>query len=619
MTPPVSRWPEAAVTLARTFGVRGASLRALHEARRAAGRFRLSPRHPVLTGDPACWLVVDRESLRSATDHDVALARADRVVEGEYQAFRHTWRPLPETPEDWLRQPTSGQTAPREAPWWKAEHLQRSFGDIKEVWEPARFGWLYDLVRGYLVTENDRYARAALHHITQWAESAPPFRGLHWSCGQETAIRAVALLYAEANLSDAPSWAQTDRKRVAGLLAASGERIADAIGYAVSQRNNHALSEATGLVMLGVRFRNHHPEAEEWLATGHAWLDRLIPEQFAADGWYIQHSFTYARLAIEQCALAEHALRYTGRQLTTSSVRRILAATNLLASVTDAETGHVPVHGANDGAYVLPVSLAEYRDFRPVLTAVATTWEWPIPAGMLSNPEVPVWLGGSSPTVSAERKRGLAVGPSGWAVASVGETQVFLRAGRYASRPAHLDSLHITVRFGLQEVVVDAGSYSYNARPPWNNGLTTAAAHNGPLLDGREPGIRGPRFLWYQWPQAGIVDAESTSDEVRLVAERAGVVRRSVRVRDGLVEVQDEALAPGSLQTTWLLAPGVSPLCIDVGDAGHQLVAAQEGAVAGWVSPHYGERIPSQSVTATSSSSVRATIVTRISSPSDLS
>lgn len=611
----VSQWPEAAVTLARTFGMRGAALRAWHEVRRRTGRFRAGPRYTVRGEGIASWMLVDADALREATDLEAALARAERVLGGEHQAFRHRWVPLPESSSDWLRQPTTGRTATAGAPWWEAEHLDRAFGDIKEVWEPARFAWLYDLVRGYLLTGEQRFADAAVQRIQDWSGAAPPFCGLHWSCGQETTIRAIALLYAEANL--APALGPEARAVVRDKLAASGERVADAIGYAVSQRNNHALSEAAGLVLLGARFRGQHPEADAWLEAGHTWLERLIPEQFAPDGWYIQHSFTYARLAIEQCVLAAHALRHTGRQLDDGSVERILAAADLLAAVADAETGHVPIHGANDGAYVFPASLAEYRDVRPVLTAVAATWSWPLPADLAADLDVPVWLGAEPPAPGPARGGGLARGGSGWAAASVGETHVFLRAGRYASRPAHLDPLHLTVRFGSREVIVDAGSYSYNAPAPWNNGLAPAAVHNGPLLDGREPGIRGPRFLWYQWPQADLVEAEPEGDAIRLVAERPGEVRRTVRVYDGHVEVRDEALAPGTLETSWLLAPGTLASCVDVGNASRQEVAAREGDVAGWVSPHYGERIPSQSVVATATEGTPSAIVTRITPPPD--
>src|SRR5690606_17608196 len=102
---------------------------------------------------------------------------------------------------------------------------------------------------------------------------------------------------------------QNTGRSVEEVLGFSGERINDAIGYALSQRNNHAISEAAGLIALGVRLRDVHPAAGAWLRRGERLLNRLVPEQFARDGWYIQHSFTYMRLAVDQCVIAERVLR----------------------------------------------------------------------------------------------------------------------------------------------------------------------------------------------------------------------------------------------------------------------------------------------------------------------
>ena len=49
--------------------------------------------------------------------------------------------------------------------------------------------------------------------------------------------------------------------RITTVLAATGERVNDAIGHALSQRNNHGISEAVGLLALGARFRGTHPAA----------------------------------------------------------------------------------------------------------------------------------------------------------------------------------------------------------------------------------------------------------------------------------------------------------------------------------------------------------------------
>lgn len=593
------QWPRAAWTLYRTFGPRGVSLRAGHEVKRALGWFRDSPRYRLLDGVPLDHtFAIMQEGLAAATDHEAALARAERVAAGDHQAYRWTWRRLPRAPEEWRVYPSTRRVVEANQPWWQVPHLDAAAGDIKDLWEPARFAWAYDLIRGYLLTGEDRFAAVFHEHLASWFESSPPFKGPHWLCGQETAIRAVALLYAEANLAGAPSSTPQAMRRIHEVLAASGERIRDAIGYAVSQRNNHAISEAVGLVALGVRLRRSHPEAASWLESGHRLLERLIREQFAEDGWYIQHSFTYLRLALDQCVIAERALRSVGKGLSSGAVARLKSAVELLLTVIEPHSGIVPNHGPNDGAFVHPITLANFRDFRPVITAACATWKFHLPADVAADVEVLAWLGQESVPEGPPLEGGVRTGSSGWAFARVGETAVFLRAGSYTSRPGHIDPLQLDVRFGGREVVVDPGSYAYNAPPPWRNGLAGASVHNAPIVDGREPGVRGPRFLWYLWPEARFTKIHPIDNGFELVAEIRGEVRRRVRVCPDEVVVEDEVLRPDAREavTRWLLHPDADSAQLEV--RGGKMEHAAEGSVVGWFSPCYGVRWRSRSVLA---------------------
>ncbi|GJG88446.1 hypothetical protein tb265_36270 [Gemmatimonadetes bacterium T265] len=611
---PVRRWPTAAGTLARTFGVRGAALRTTHELRRAAHGFRPAPRESLAVdaAPPAPAFRVDAARLRAASDAAVALERAARVRAGEHEAYRWTWTPLPADADAWLRHPATSHGYRADAPWWTVPHLDPRAGDIKDLWEPARFGWAYDLVRGSLLTGDPRYAASFAKYFTKWAESSPPFRGPHWSCGQETAIRAVALLYAEANLP----LARDVSASVVRTLAASGERIDDALGYAVSQRNNHAISEAVGLLALGARLRGAHPDAARWYARGRRWLARLVAEQFAPDGWYVQHSFTYLRLALDQCVVAERVLRAAGERLPDVAADRLRAAARLLLAVVEPTTGEVPNHGANDGAFVHPITTARYRDFRPVLTAACATWGVPLPANVAADAETLAWLGLDAPNASPPLGDGVWRGASGWAAARAGRVQAFVRAGRYTSRPSHVDALQLDVRDGERALVVDAGTFAYNAPPPWRNGLVAARVHNGPLVDGHEPGVRGPRFLWYAWPDAEVESAAWTDGGATIVAARAGTIRRTVRVTGSGVRVVDE-VAPGAgdeVAVRWLLHPDApdDAVRVEPGPGEAACTPASDASVDGWYSPGYGARQPSRVLAVHRPARQGATIVTTI-------
>lgn len=601
--------------LLRTYGLKGLVRRSLHELRRRSGRFRHSPRHGGGSPTPGEVYRVRPDVLAEAVsysglDAGELVASARRVAAGAYRAFGGAWAVLP-TGAAWHLHDGSGHRFPSAGPWWRVSHLA-SYADIKEVWEPARFGWVHDLVTGFLLTGDPGLSEAFHRHLEDWIEANPPFQGVHWSCGQETAIRALALLHAEANL---PAPEPAAARRLSDLLAASAERIDDGIGYALSQRNNHGISESAGLVHLGLRFRGHHPEAEGWAQRGRRLLEAQILDQFADDGWYIQHSFTYLRIALEQALLARRALRFAGWDLGAGALERLRQGARLLAEVVDAESGEAPNHGANDGAWLLPLGGAAYRDMRPTLTLAALELGLPLPADLAPDPVMTGWMGGEVPR-SPARSDGVARGASGWASVRRGRVQAFLRAGHYTSRPSHLDALHLDVRIDGREVVVDPGTFAYNDPPPWRNPLVTARVHNGPLVDDREPALRGPRFLWYSWPEAHLLRGEARRDRSILEAEVPGAAHRRVVITDDSLEIEDLLLAEGehALTARWTLPPGVSPDRLAT-EPLPRVRPAREGSIEGWVSTGYRRREAGCVVEVSERGSRGTILMTRISAP----
>ena len=172
MTVPPSRWLEAAATLGRTFGVRGARLRAVHEVRRRLGRFRRAPRHRAerrgsIRLAPARRGRADR-GRRPRRGHRAGGAGAGRRAPG----LPRRLAPAAGAADAWATHPETGHAFPARGPWWEVAHLDPAAGDIKDVWEPARFAWLYDLVRAYVLTDDRRYADAASARIAVWDDAA---------------------------------------------------------------------------------------------------------------------------------------------------------------------------------------------------------------------------------------------------------------------------------------------------------------------------------------------------------------------------------------------------------------------------------------------------------------
>lgn len=582
-------------TIWRTYGWRGLLRRSVHEARRAAGSFRARSTAIALPyGSSIADIYVPRGGFTGLPPdvRERILDRGRRVAGGSYEAFGASWHALPSTGREWRSGPQSGFVFP-DGLWWTVPHLPAG-ADIKATWEPARFAWVYDLVRAHALINDPAFAAAFHGALESWMASAPPFRGVHWSCGQETAIRAIAILHAEASFAASPAQAE----RIVRVLVQSAERIDDAIEYGLSQRNNHGISEASGLVHLGLRFMDQHPAARRWLLTGCRLLNEQVQDQFLDDGWYAQHSFYYMRVALDQALCAQRALRATGRTLDDLTLDRLNASLDLIAHVIDASTGYTPNVGANDGSRVVPISSSSYRDFRPLLTLGAIVTGRGLPSDIPVDPEVAAWLGAAAPR-SPARIDGVFRGrTSGWVVARHAGWHAFMRAGSFRHRPGHLDLLHLCIGRPGREIIVDAGTYAYNQPTPWKNGLASAVVHNAPVVDGREPAARGPRFLWREWPSSRLVTAELSDGVATIVGEVADRIRRQVRITEAWISVTDLIIDPeaNSAQVTWLLGPGVDPAVVQVD--GGTIVPADDDHVDAWFSPTYLSRLRTVAVRA---------------------
>jgi len=598
-----------------SYGAAGLGLRARYEVRRRLGLYRSAPRVPHVDAEtlPATSAFdVDLNGVRDAIDRDAAIARAERVAAGWYEAYRSEWRRLPTTPEQWSTHPLTATQYPA-APWWELRSylsLNPAHGDVKDAWEPARFTWAFDLVLGYAASRDERYAEAFWRGVESFVDGNKPFRTIQWSCGQETSIRALSCLWAERAFASSAASSPQRLARLHDLLAWSGERIANAIEYAVSQRNNHGISEATGLIALGARLSGAHPDADRWFQDGARWIERLVLDQFARDGWYVQHSLNYLRMALDQLVVVQRVLVHArgGRGLSDAAVARVRAAIALLVELHDTDSGDVPNHGANDGSLVLPISTRPYRDFRPAITAAAVTFDAPLPANFCTPADALAWVGSTPrPRTSEPPGPRLVVGSSGWASVRTNRTRVFARAARYASNPSHIDPAHLDVWIDGEPRAIDAGTYRYSAPSPWANALSTIAVHNTLDIPSLPAAVKGFRFLWLQRPSARFVRAEQTAngDLLELLNEtwaEHGVrhVRRVI-VSDAGVDVCDDLTMerPATLEARvhWLVPRGAALPEMSASTGGVvTVVESAPDSTEGWWSPRYAERLPAVSV-----------------------
>lgn len=264
---------------------------------------------------------------------------------------------------DWHENPFTGtRVTGAGRPWWELTDFESGAGDIKTVWEASRFDWV--LAGSQRAAGSDREALERLNDwLADWCEHNPCYRGPNWKCGQEAAIRVLHLLLAARFLGQLEQPEQALVKLVEAHLA----RIRPTIQYALAQDNNHGTSEAAAL-FVGGHFCQQQGirKGATWCRTGRRLLENRVARLISSCGSFSQHSVNYHRLMLDTLSLAELWRRW--HQLPEFSAKlqeRARAATTWLKAMVDEQTGDAPNLGANDGANLLPLTDADYRDFRP--------------------------------------------------------------------------------------------------------------------------------------------------------------------------------------------------------------------------------------------------------------
>ena len=133
-----------------------------------------------------------------------------------------------------------------------------------------------------------------------------------WKSGQESAVRFFAVALAFWSLAKNQATTPKRWTQFARLAWATGYRIYHHINYAISQKNNHAILEACGLMLVAHLFPEFD-DAAKWGHRGRTVLERQIRCQVYADGTYVQQSMNYHRVMLHGAMVALRLAELSGK------------------------------------------------------------------------------------------------------------------------------------------------------------------------------------------------------------------------------------------------------------------------------------------------------------------
>ncbi len=98
------------------------------------------------------------------------VSQADQILQKRFRYFFNDYYDLGPGP-DWFLNPVTGKQAKSRLHWCDIDLFDPAVGDIKFIWEPSRFAWVYTLVRAYAATKDNKYAEKFWALFESWLEA----------------------------------------------------------------------------------------------------------------------------------------------------------------------------------------------------------------------------------------------------------------------------------------------------------------------------------------------------------------------------------------------------------------------------------------------------------------
>lgn len=434
---------------------------------------------------------------------------------------------------NWQLNPLTGEKCSIKDKWYRIPDFDPERGDIKVIWEASRFSHFVTLARAYLLTEDEKYYRTFSVQLDDWIKDNPYSFGANFKCGQECSLRLVNGLLAYTVFNESGISTKADKKNIETLILRCYRKVLSNFFYAYKCiKNNHTISELLGMIIGAWCCRD-----EERLSNAFKKLNEVIDEQFTGDGGYIQYSFNYERLALQDIEVVLSIEKKAGYKLDKNSRKKILAAANLMYQCQD-DSGDMPNYGSNDGALVFPVTSCGYRDFRPVINTIYAILTGKKLYGQGLYDEELLWFGNDSYCDREKKNRiSTAFNEAGLYTLRRADSWAMIVLNNYKSRPAHMDQLHFDLWICGVNVLCDSGTYSYASKK--GKELIRNISHNTVVYDEQsQMNIQGT-FMIYDWTNRGRVKHTGSLFEGEMKSLNGYSHHRSIKVTDEGYSVAD--------------------------------------------------------------------------------
>ncbi|GHB31343.1 hypothetical protein GCM10008106_10080 [Mongoliitalea lutea] len=519
--------------LIQNMGLRYLTFRLSHELKRKIGILEVS--HPTRKSSPVGWdlekwrknvpvfLVGNLQAAGKYQKNDFTQLeeRIKKYLGGEVRMFNHSFEKLPAT-NPWLTHLKTGFQFQSDVHWSKIKDLDDKQGDIKYVWEKSRFTYLLEIIRYDYLAKTDHSA-FVFDEIDSWINANPVNQGPNWVCSQEISLRVFNWLFALHFYKNSEHLTSSRWEKIQHVLYWSLHHVYHQINFSrIAVRNNHAITETLFLALSSILLPQFE-ESKIWSVKGRRFFEQEIAYQIYEDGTFLQFSMNYHRVVIQLLTFGINLTELYGQPFSQKVYAKAYASLNFLYRCMNHEDGFLPNYGNNDGALFFPFSDCHYRDYRPALHALHFTLTGSnLIVDSLENQdswkEEAFWLCHNKKvsyhkfSVLTNELGTFRFDDGGYYLHKDVQTFTFLRCGNHKDRPHQCDNLHLDIWVDGENILKDAGSYTYNAPVETLDFFSGNKGHNILSINSENQMLRGGRFIWIYWTQRESVTIDETQD-----------------------------------------------------------------------------------------------------------
>jgi len=540
----------------------------------------------------------------------------ESILKGDYTFFNHQKLHLG-TQYNWLTNPITNYQYDINKHWSQIADLSQETGDIKYVWEKARFSFLYDIIRYDYHFEKDQ-SQLVFSEIDSFINQNPMNQGPNYMCSQEISLRVLNWTFALYYYKDSKNLTDALFDKIINAIYWQLQHVYRNIHFSrIAVRNNHAITE-TLMLYLSNKLFPFIPEAKKWSQKGKNWFEKEIAYQIYEDGTFLQHSMNYHRVVVQLLTWGIRLAELNKESFDEIVYTKAKKSLEFLDACIDPVSGQLPNYGSNDGALFFKLTDDDYRNYRSQLDDLRAVLYQTVYFKSESNS----WYGLSDINIKNYTKKDLYnFDKGGYYIIQDADVMSFIRCGAYKDRPAQSDNLHLDIWVDGINILRDSGTYKYNTEQQYIKYFNGCEGHNTLSIDNKDQMLKGSRFIWYHWikkAQASVKKKEAfyqftgtinAFKELGKDITHTRIIKKKQSINQWEITDEIKKIENKIIRQYWHINPAyIDKIQIVTRDKdGNQLVPTVEEK---WYSSYYGVKKKSKRLTFVTSGNVFNTTIT---------